>query len=46
MKEINACWLDSKIKQVLMKTEQPRLDDVVQRVVEAKYNKLQAMGEE
>lgn len=29
-----------------MKTEQPRLDDAVQRVVGAKYNKLQAMGEE
>lgn len=27
-----------------MKNEQPRLDDAVQRVVEAKYNKLQAKG--
>lgn len=31
-------------KEVLMKNEQPRLDDAVQPVVEAKYNKLQAKG--
>jgi hypothetical protein len=27
-----------------MKNEQPRLDDAVQRLVKAKYNKLQAKG--
>ena len=33
MKKINACW-----------NEQPRLHEAIQRIVEAKDNKLQAKG--